>query len=203
MTATAPVFTFDEVDHVYKVDGIVYASITQVIEGVGLVDYSAFPLEDLAFYQNRGTALHRAAWYSDEGDLDEDTVDPLVLSRLQAWHKFRKDLPFTIICNEAPRYDRTYGYAGTPDRLVSFPDAGRAVIELKSGPIQPAAAIQTAAQANLLQAGRPELLRRLAVHLKGDGSYSVKEFCQSQARTDLSTFLSALTVYRFRKANGL
>ncbi len=203
MTAPTSVFTFDEANHIYMVDGVVFPSITQVIEGVGLVDYSHIPAEELKFFQDRGTGVHRACWFDDDGDLDETTVDPLIISRLYAWRKFRKDMPFKVVKSEERGFDRIYGFAGTPDRLVAFPDARRAVIELKSGPIQPAAAIQTAAQAHLLSPGSPERFRRFAVHLKGDGTYSVKEFCRSQTRQDLSTFLSALTVYRFRKANGL
>ena len=134
------------------------------------------------------------------GDLDESTVDPLVRPRLDAWLKLRRELRFTVLLSEARRFDRLYGYAGTPDRLLQFPDGSKAVIELKSGPIQSAAAIQTAGQAHLFepQGGR---LRRFAAHLKGDGNYSVKEFPLSTMRHDLSTFLSCLTVFNWRKVN--
>ena len=202
MTASnqAGVLNFDEATHTYTVDGQDYPSITTVIEAAGLVNYDMLPADDLKFYQDRGTALHQAAWYDDEGDLDDRTVDPEVKPRLEAWRKLRREMQFTVLLSEARRFDRTYGYAGTPDRLVKLPNGERGVIELKSGPLQPAVRIQTAAQANLLepQGGR---LRRFAAHLKADGSYSVKEFPVSEMRTDLSVFLCALTVFKWRKAN--
>ena len=200
MTA-APVFTFNEASHEYRVDGVVYPSITQVIESAGLVDYSHIPADELKFFQDRGTGVHRACWFDDDNDLDEATVDPLIIFRLYAWRKFRQEMPFTVVKSEERGFDRIYGFAGTPDRLVAFPDARRAVIELKSGPIQAAAAIQTAAQAHLLSPGSPERYRRFAVHLRGDGSYSVKEFCQSQARQDLSIFLCALNLHLWKRGH--
>ena len=200
LSSEAAVLNFDEASHAYTVDGIDYPSITTVIEAAGLVDYSMIPIDELAFYQQRGTALHQACWFDDEGDLDESTVDPEVMTRLAAWRKLRREMPFTVVLSEVRRFDRVYGYAGTPDRLVKLPNGERGVIELKSGPLQTAVRIQTAAQAHLFepQGGR---LRRFAAHLRGDGTYSVKEFPVSELRADLSVFLSALSVYKFRKAN--
>lgn len=198
MTA-APVFTFDETLHEYRVDNVVYPSITQVIEAAGLVDFSAIPLAELEFYKGRGSALHAAAWYSDEGDLNESTVDPQVAPRLAFWKQFRQDLPFKVTAMEFPRYDRVYRYAGTPDRLVEFPDGTCGLIELKSGPLQPAVAIQLAGQANLLEplGGR---LRRIAVHL-GVDRYSAREFPLSSMRADLSVFLSSVTLFNWKRGN--
>lgn len=202
MAAVQPVLEFDEATHRYFVDGCEFHSITTVIDALGLVDFSAIPQSDLEFYKARGTALHQAAWFSDDGDLNEETIDPVVRPRLDAWQKFRRDLPFEIVASEERRFDRAYGYAGTPDRLVKFRDGSRGVIELKSGPLQPAVAIQLAAQCNLfeVQGGR---LKRYAVHLRSDGAYSLKEFPASTLRRDLSTFLSALSCFRWIKENHL
>ncbi len=198
MTST---LQFDAASHTYTVDGEDKPSITKFIEACGLVDYSMLSQEDLAFYQDRGTALHNATWYSDEGDLNADTMDPEVKPRLQAWLKFRRDLPFRTLLIEKRMYDPIYGFAGTPDRVVEFPDGRRGVIELKTGAIQKAAALQTAAQVKLVREKNETTLRRLAVHLKADGEYSCREFHTRDYMADLSVFLSALSVYKWRKAN--
>jgi hypothetical protein len=199
---SAPVLNFDAATHRYTVDGVDYPSVTTVIEAAGLVDYDMLSADDLEFYRQRGTALHQACWFDDEGDLNEATVDPLVMSRLSAWRKFRSELPFNVVTSERRLFDRRYGFAGTPDRHVEFPDGKRGVIEIKSGAIQSAAAIQTAAQSYLLEAnGEYFDLKRYAVHLKPNGGYSVKEFFVSAYRQDLSVFLSALTCFKWREAN--
>ncbi len=200
MTST---LQFDETTHTYTVDGQSLPSITTVIEACGLVDYSMLSQEDLAFYQDRGTALHQATWFLDEGDLDEDGVDKDTLPRLKAWRKFRRDLTFRTLLIEKRMYDPIYGFAGTPDRVVEFPDGRRGVIELKTGAIQKAVALQTAAQVKLVREKNETTLRRLAVHLKADGEYSVREFHTRDYPADLSVFLSALSVYKWRKANAL
>ncbi len=193
---------FDEAAHAYSVDGVDYPSITKVIEACGLVDYSMLSQEDLRFYQDRGTALHNATWYSDEGDLNASTMDDFeVKPRLQAWLKFRRDLPFRTLLIEKRMYDPIYGFAGTPDRVVEFPDGRRGVIELKTGAIQKAVALQTAAQVKLVREKNETTLRRLAVHLKADGEYSCREFHVRDYPADLSVFLSALSCYKWRKAN--
>ncbi len=196
-----PTLQFDAASHTYTVDGQSLPSITTVIEACGLVDYSMLSQEDLAFYQDRGTALHNATWYSDEGDLNAGTMDPEVKPRLQAWLKFRRDLPFQTLMIEKRMYDPIYGFAGTPDRVVEFPDGRRGVIELKTGAIQKAAALQTAAQVKLVREKNETTLRRLAVHLKADGEYSCREFHVRDYPADLSIFLCCLNLYKWKKAN--
>ena len=202
-----PDFRFVAGTHTYTLDGAVAPSITQVIEAAGLVDLSHMSGDDRQFYAERGTAVHLACHYSDVGTLDESTVETPILGRLEAWREFRRVLAFTVLESERPRYDMVYRYAGTPDRIVSFSDGRRGVIEIKTGPIQEAVAVQLAAQARLAamdhRPGYPSVAadyRRIAVWLKADG-YSMREFHRGDYATDISVFLSALTIYKWKQEN--
>ena len=62
---------FDPDSHLYRVDGIIVPSVTQVLEDVGIVDYSRLPGSTREMALRRGSAVHAACHYDDEGDLDE------------------------------------------------------------------------------------------------------------------------------------
>jgi len=59
--------TFDEANHVYKVDGYFVLSTSDVKTLNGLEDYGQIPSSVLAHASWRGTQLHRAVQYVEEG----------------------------------------------------------------------------------------------------------------------------------------
>ena len=69
-SATAERFTFDPIEHIYRFDGQRVPSVTQILEP--LIDYSGVPNGVLQYAADRGTAVHLATEFYDDGDLDED-----------------------------------------------------------------------------------------------------------------------------------
>lgn len=192
--------TLDRESHVYRLGQSVIPSVTQIIEAARLVDFSAVPDAVLENAQWRGSAIHAACWYEDERALDETTVLPEHLGYLAAWRKFKSESGFRPMAIEESRRHDLYLYAGTPDRSGDI-GPSVAVVDLKSGPLQPAVAIQLAAYAHLYP--HPSIYRRIAVRLKADGTYSGTEFERRELQRDFAVFSSALTVFNWRKEHKL
>lgn len=183
---------FEPTGHVFRYNGTVLPSITQVLSSTGLI-HSEWFTEEAAW---RGSVVHRCCELLDEGTLDEDTIDPVAAPYLAAWKRFREAKYFGIHCRELPLYS-VEGYAGIPDRVITV-DGSLAVIELKTGPVYPWVALQLAAQANFFE--RPTTFRRIAVRLQPNGKPSIKEFPQSQFHRDIDIFRAALKVKQFMEA---
>lgn len=143
---------FDPGPHLYTLDGVHYPSITQIIYGVGLIDFSMVRAEILASAAEMGKAVHAATHYDDDGDLDIDSLDANLRPYLEAWRAFRQ----------------------------GFNPTSPAIVEIKTGSqVYPWTGLQLAAQAIL--ADLPTA-RRLAVRLKPDGRFVIHEFKSRQDR---------------------
>jgi hypothetical protein len=201
-TATAPVIEFDAATHTYTVDGRIVPSVTQIIGAAGLVDYEGVPAWRLEEARWRGSAVHQACWYLDQQDLDWSTVNEQHRGYLDAWEAFQQDSGFQIRAIEQRLFNPIQGYAGTADRFGLLPVGQRegvydeAVIDLKTGELQPGAAIQLAAYA--MCCPEPFKLRRLAVRLKPDGRYVVKEY-ENRLMRDFQVFQHALAIWRWKE----
>jgi hypothetical protein len=165
-----PAFQFVPEEHAYLRSGVRIPSVTQILEAVGLVDYSHIPDSVLERKAEIGTAAHAACHYYDENDLDLGTIAPEVSPYVAAWMKFRAETNFTPELVEYRGIATVDGmeYGFTLDRVGQF--QGRrhlldikctAAVEISWGP-------QTAAYEMATGA-----LPRMAVHLKPNGNYSL------------------------------
>lgn len=186
-------FTFDPTTHTYRLDGRTLPSVTQVIRGVGLIDFQGIDQEILDRASAFGAAVHQACHYADQGDLNWDTLDELIKVYVQSWLNFRGDMHLQSFgAIEEPIYNEGYFFAGTPDRINSHKNI---IIDIKTGQVQPWIGLQLAAYSIL--AGMPTA-RRIAVQLKPDGKFTVHEFTD---RKDREVFLAALAVYNWKMAH--
>lgn len=102
-------------------------SVTTILKAEGFIN--------TAFYddwsRDRGSMIHLATAYDDAGELDEESLDPVILPYLVAWRKFRKESGFGLGLIEPPMMSTAYRYAGTPDRIGDLPGRiKRAAVEL-------------------------------------------------------------------------
>ena len=187
---------FNPLDHSYSVDGKSYVSVTQVLRSVGLIDFSGIDQLILERAAGVGRAVHEATHYYDDGELDFGDLDPYLVGYVKAWSKFRMQNPAVFDQIEVPLCSTTYGFAGCPDRVATI-DGKPAMIEIKTSSVVPAwGKIQTAAYAILADV---PAARRIIVHLKSNGSYSIIE-CKD--RRDREIFLAALAVTKWRQQYG-
>ena len=159
--------------------------VTDILKSAGLIDTTWFTDEARA----RGTAVHLACQYLDEGCLDEATVAEEIRPYLAAYQRFRAEVitgEWTAI--EQPVYHETLRYRGTPDRVF-----GSWLYDIKTGGPLAWHGPQLAAYAACL----PEITRRIGLYLSVDGGYNLVEY---KDRDDWKVFQAALTVHNFKEA---
>ena len=187
---------FDKAQHQYRVGGIVYPSVTQILKAAGLV--VGYDRIDPA-YAIKGTAVHSATEFSDLGTLDESTVDPEIRPHLAAWREFRA-LTKIVFGSIERRFGSALMYAGTVDRVVSDFGGKKGVLDIKSGRPAEWHKIQTAGYATGIYGDSGRSVGRWAIYLSGEGRFRVEE------HTDPADFLvwqAALTVARWKSRNGI
>ena len=190
--------TFDEASHVYRLDGRAIPSVTTVIRDNRLGDdFHAVAPDVLEHARQRGTAVHAALHYWDEGTLDEATVDPVVAPYVAAWRRFVDERRVQIVAMERRHADQVYRFAGTLDRMAVV-DGRRTLIDIKSGSVG-GAQFQTAAYAHL--AGELPSVQRWAVQLHPERAipYTVHPYTD---RSDWRIFRSALELTHERARLG-
>lgn len=196
-------FSFSEADHVYRLDGSPIPGFSEILKDVGIVDLSGIPHDILEKARQRGTFVHQATQYLEEGTLDWDTITHSdIRNRILAWARFIEQEGFKSVLMEKPIYHRVFRYGVTPDRLGLIDGGTAAVVEIKNTANQASYwKYQTAAQVHALWSHgaidcAPEKVLRFAVNLKGDGTYHVQHHHDD---SDFKCFLAALTVYNMKR----
>ena len=137
--------SFDEKEHIYTLhsdDGTKrqLPSNTGIINEAGLGFQSeAVPAHiDLAWYGDRGTKIHLACDYYDDGVLDWDSLAPEIEPFLKSYALGKEHLGFKVREKETVVWDEHERFAGKLDRIVDFPQPVNefgilAQIDIKSG----------------------------------------------------------------------
>jgi hypothetical protein len=177
--------------HEYTVDGQRFPGVTEILAATGLVRYfNADP-----WFLERGTAIHSATAMIDNGTLDWGSVDSRITGFLDAYMKFKEETFMTYWEHiEEPLAHPTYRFCGCPDRWND-----EYLLDIKG--VQ-GYAIQIESYAELLRAngfnpGRTGYM----LHLKEDGTYKLE--AHKFDRRLLGVFLSAVSVFHYRKEKGL
>jgi len=182
---------FDSETHTYWMDGVAVPSVTQVLKEMGLIDTSWYTPEDARF----GNFVHETTAMFDRGELDEDTLDPMLRPYLDAWQSFLTAVSMDVIDIEQPVFNEVYRFAGTPDRVVIL-DAIPTVIEIKTGATLPWHVLQTAGYALCCS----RWVARTLVYLGADGKFRIGPPGNS---SDGDIFLSFLACRNWCQRNGV
>ena len=198
-----PEFVADRKAHIYKLGGEKIDSVTDVLGDLGIIETEWFTEDSCA----RGVAVHTACHFWDEGDLVWESLAPIedalqqpIRAYVKAWIRFRRETGFIPTVIEKPIYHPLYHYAGTPDRLGTFPNQkGEALLDLKTGKAAAWTGLQTGAYNEALGPAKIGWRRRYAVELMDNADFRLVPF------TDLSdgkTFLSMYITHRWGKKHG-
>ena len=190
---------FNAERHEYKRDGVIYRSVTQVLASGGKCPWQYVDEELRESSAKRGTSVHWLTQLEDEYALNYRTVPKTLRGYRQAWMEWKRATGFVPVHIERQFISR-YGYAGTFDRLGSFPITSlygsrtTALVDLKTGEIQDYTRLQLAAYSlavdERFQIARN--IRRVAVRLKPDGTYRVFEWPRSTWDRDIAEFMECL-----------
>lgn len=186
--------SFQAEGHIYRYNGQIVPSVTQILEQID--DLWRVPPAVLEASRQLGTAVHRASELDDLNDLDESSVSTQIAPYLDAWRRFRREVPWKIVGMEKRVFHPVHRYAGTYDRLFETP-TGLALVDLKSGASYPSHGPQTAAYAEAHRAETGQhVAERYVLQVDGNGRYKLTRHADA---TDLPVFLSALTIYRYKQ----
>lgn len=178
--------TFDAASHTYRFNGHEVPGVTSIL--APLSDFSGVPRDVLDAASAFGTAVHLACELDDFGELDEAALDHALVPYLMAWRAFCRDHKTDWYEVEKTVFHESLRYAGTLDRL-GIVDGGLSVVDIKtSDQLYPSVGPQLAAYA---EASGNAHAQRIAVQLKGDGTYVFKHFNDPG---DFPVFVSLLTV---------
>lgn len=188
--------------HRYWWKGVRVPGVTEVIERVGLVDYSAPWFTEKA--KHYGIVVHKACALIDQGVLDAATVDPRIRPDVDAYLRWRDLMgPMEPVDIETPRHHPLIWFAGTLDVSFQGQQNRLLVVDRKRGFADKTCAIQTAAYA-LLQSHHHNiplsLIDRYALDQLGTGRAVMKKF---DDRSDYAAFQGAVAVVNWADRNGV
>jgi hypothetical protein len=190
---------FDAAKHEYRnAKGIAVPSVTQILALAGICDFSFVEEERRIAAMERGTSVHWLLQLEDEGALNYRQVPLRLRPYRKAWQDWKKASGFMPELIEH-QFISHYGYAGTIDRYgtlpptATWPNGSKAIIDLKTGEVADWTRLQLVGYAmrmhSILAIARR--IRRIAVALRANGTYSVREFPQSTFEVDWSKFIQA------------
>jgi hypothetical protein len=176
---------FDQEHHLFRLDGRLVPSFTQSLVMSGLVDTTWFT----EYGRQRGSAVHTATHYFDEGDLDPNYFNGEQSGYLEAWDNVSREFGFKWFAIEKPVYSIPLQVAGIPDRVGMWNrDIFGLVCEIKTGKLYPITGIQLSLQQACIY---PPPRHRIGIRLYNSGRYELKEF---KSRHDWDVAKAALTI---------
>lgn len=184
---------FNPVGHIYETpDGRRLSSVTQILKAeLGLWKFGNIEAAE------RGTRVHLACQYYDEGRLDMDSVDPVDRPYLESYIKAKSELKINVLANEIRRYHGLYLYAGTIDKLAEIGRRG-VLLDIKTGAHEHSYCWQTAAYLKLIEQESRRKWRRMGLYLSPAG-YRVE---WHDGATDWTEFLSLWSAHNVKKNYG-
>ena len=188
---------FDDKTHTYRHKGAIVPGVTTVLTDVGISDFSGIRKETLDYAAKRGTAIHLACEYYDNGELGG--IPESIKLYLDQYIKFLKDFDVEMVEVETKIFCEKYMYAGTLDRVAIFKKISNdpVIFDIKTGAKSRSHQIQTAAYEYAYKTDKQKKMDRYTLYLSEDG-YKLSEPCRS--RQDMDVFIAALSVYNYKKA---
>lgn len=190
---------FDAAAHAYTLNGRRVPSVTQVLDPLNVLD--GIPWDVLEAARVFGNHVHEACHLVNLDALDWTSLDPVLESYVRGYLKFLADSGFVVIASEERVASVKMQYAGTLDLRGVIPGrrSRRVIADIKSTAALPrTVGPQTAAyDAAHCEATGDKPHERYCLHLKPDG-YTWAPLKDGPRVQDLTVFVSALNIHRFR-----
>lgn len=182
---------FIEAEHKYIVDGVERPSVTTII-------HDCIPSNSKWMKQchsDRGTAVHLACQYLEEGTLDWNSLDPSILPYVRGWERFLVETGAKSLFMEHLVYNTKLYYAGTLDRVMDI-GGKTGVLDIKTGAFL-TADIQTAGYDLALPT---PYKNRWVVKLEQNGSYKLIPYTRE---ADYQDWEGIVRTYYYKKRRNI
>ncbi|MBQ7445962.1 MAG: PD-(D/E)XK nuclease family protein [Clostridia bacterium] len=185
---------FDEKEHVYKISGVKWPSVTQLMKPLVMEIYKDVSEVALRGAADKGTTVHEAfEIYADYGyeDIPEEYA-----GYLEGLKKFYADFKVKPIATEQRFYHKLYCYAGTAD-LIAEINGETVLVDYKTtAQIQPVlTAVQLIAYRKALESQGVKISYTAILHVSKDGNY--KFIRQGNELESWDVFLGLFKMDRF------
>lgn len=186
---------FDSAAHIYRLDGRVVPSVTQVLSP--LENFERVPWDVLEAARVFGQHVHEAMALLVRDELDWGSLDPSLVPYILGGKRFLDESGITVIASEQRVSCKKLRVAGTLD-LVGHWRNTEVLVDFKATAAMPrSVGAQTAAYDRLYTSqygGKPR--KRYGVQLKLN-DYRVTPLTES---TDWHTFVSCLNIWNYKNA---
>jgi hypothetical protein len=186
---------FEESSHTYRdADGPLH-SVSKICASLG-DEFKYVKKDVLEYAATRGTHVHSACELFDKGTLDFDSLDEVIKPYVEGYINFIEQSNFEVLYVEKQIVDHVRRFAGRLDRVGKVGNQWY-VLDIKTaGSLSPTVGLQLAAYQSCLS---PIPYKRVALHLKKDGTYRLVEYPDPN---DLAVFYAALLVYKWKESYG-
>jgi len=184
---------FDPARHAYSDEtGRDFPSVMHILKHFGLCpDFETFGNDTAREF---GRVVHRVTELNDRGTLDQYQYDHAVDPWLNGYRRFLAEFKPVWKIIEAPMLSKAWGFAGTPDRIMSF-NGKIAVLDIKTGSPNVSHELQTAGYSILFEENFKERVRqRWSLYLMPDDFRLVEH----AGRSDRSIFVGLAQAYQFK-----
>lgn len=194
-------FSFDPISHTYRVGGVVYPSVTEVLAPAETFAgvFENVPIDAFELARDRGTYVHESIALLVRGALDWTSVEPTWEPYVRAAERFLTESGLVVTGSEVPVYSEHLKVAGTIDLLGIWRDR-QSLIDFKtSAGVPPTVGPQTAGYFLLhrdLYGGKKARTNRYCVHLT-PATYPGYRVIPLEDTRDFSIFLSSLNLYHW------
>ncbi len=189
--------SFEENNHEYKRNGVIIPSVSQIIGDI-LINLDFISKELLEEKADLGKKIHKTTELYDRGNLNSNSLHPILRNYLNSWIKFRKDFDFEPIEIELMGFHPLYNYGYRIDR-IGMSKKDKVLLDIKSGTKQKSHAIQTAGYKLGHDYGKnkkEQIKKRMTVYLS-ETSYEIEP---NNNPNDMNVFLAALTIYNYKRS---
>ena len=196
-------FSFNEAEHQGALDGVNIPSVTQILKAAGLTNFDFVDSGLLERNATFGKAGHLVIQYKCKGILDEASVDEALKPYIAGWDNFVEDFGYVFHKSEVRGFHPVYRYTYGIDQLGEIAKGkylGNAVGDIKFGITKPADHIQLAGYK--LAAGK-EYKHIFILYLNPKYPRGYKVLFATNNRSEQGTFLCCLSIFNYRKENGL
>lgn len=179
--------------HEYFWKGAKVPGVNEVLKDAGFIDDAWFTDEATL----RGKHVHEACEFYDQDDLDFEFLHDSYKPYVEAYIKFRQDMPMNVVMSESMLYSKTCGFAGQLDRVFESADGSHFLIDIKTSAVKAKWwPIQLAAYGHLIIDQYPAA-KLCSLRLDDKGRYDL-----STPYFDVNNFFvfqSALVCYRWKR----